>query len=343
MILYRRLSGYVWRRTFLLVVTLIAGVFGSQPGYGETLPAMRIGLLLSGFEPHYKDAEREFMTGMKELGYVEGQNLFVERRYAHLQPKRMASLAGELADLKLDAIVTGCTGSTRAVQRATSSTPIVMASVADPVGQGFVKSISRSGTNVTGRSSQSRELLPKMLELFQIALPHAQQIAVLVNTRNTVHETLWSDALASAPLLNLKLVRIDIDGPADLGEALKRLAVVRAQGLLVLPDDPMAFNNREEIVTAANKLGLPSFYGYREFVESGGLMSYGEKFAESYRHTVGYIDKVVHGTSPSLLPIEQPTQFELVLNLTTAAALSLDLPKALLLRADTALRGDKRK
>jgi len=326
-----------WRHALLLCVTVIACALGPQEGHSETPAPMRVGMLLSGYQPNYQDAEREFLAGMKEMGYIEGKNLVVERRYAHLQQKRMSSLAGELAGLKLDAVITGCTGSTRAMQHATGLTPIIMASVADPVGEGFVKSISRSGTNVIGRSSQSRELLPKMLELFRIALPQAQEIAVLVNTRNTMHAKLWTDALATAPSLNLKLIRVEVNGPKDLEKALERLTTVHAQGLLVLPDDPMAFNHRDKIVAAADRLRLPSFYGYREFVESGGLMSYGEKFAESYRHTVGYIDKVVHGASPAQLPIEQPTQFELVLNLATAARLGLDLPKTLLLRADLSI------
>lgn len=299
---------------------------------------VRVGVLLSGFEPHYVDAEREFVAGMRELGYVEGENLHIERRYAHLQPDRMAESARQFAAMGLDAIVTGCTGSTRAVQRATAITPIVMASVADPVGQGFARGLARSDTNVTGRSSQSRALMPKMLELFQLAAPNARRIAVLVNLPNTVHETLWSDLLAAAGPKGLDLVRLEIRGPADLDAGLERLGGLRAHALIVLPDDPMALNHRARIVARANELRLPSFYGYREFVEAGGLASYGERFSASYGSTATFVDKVLRGASPARLPIEQPTRFEVAVNLKTAAAMGLELPKVLLLRADTMIR-----
>jgi len=314
-------------------VSVVCGTSAETP-----TKKIHVGILMGGFEPSYQQAEQEFLAGMSELGYVEGKNLVVERRYAHLQTGRMASGAKELAGMDLDAIVTGCTGSTRAAQRATSSIPIVMASVADPVGQGFVKSIAQSGTNVTGRSSQSRDLLPKMLEFFHTAVPQAGRVAVLINKRNPVHEALFTVTRGAAESMDIELLRLETQGPKDLDATLARLAEARAQGLIVLPDDPMAFNHRGKIVAAANKLGLPSVSGYREFVDDGGFMSYGEKCAESYRHTVTYIDKVVQGARPSELPIEQPTRFELVINLKTASALGVTVPKELLLRADQTIR-----
>jgi putative ABC transport system substrate-binding protein len=299
---------------------------------------VRVGLLLSGFPETYVHVDRAFLTGMRELGYVEGRNLVVERRYARLDPSSMRNVAAELANMNLDAIVAGCTGSTRAVQRATVKTPIVMASVADPVGQGFVKSLAQPGTNVTGRSSQSRELLPKMLELFSTAVPSARRIAVLVNVLNTAHETLWADAAKSAASLNISLVRVEVQGPSRLGTALETLVASGADALLVLPDDPMSHNLRAQIVAFANARGLPTFFGFREFVEVGGLMSYGEKFADNYRYTASYIDQVLRGAKPAELPIEQPTRFELVINLTTAAALGIKFPRQVLLRADAIVK-----
>jgi putative tryptophan/tyrosine transport system substrate-binding protein len=326
-------------KTLWVGIAVLLCSFGFSPSYGENPEkTVRVGLLLTGFELTYSQAESEFISGMREMGYVEGKNLLLERRYAHLQPERMAELAKELAAMKLDAVITGCTVSTRAMQRATIHTPIVMASVADPVEQGFVQSISRSGTNVTGRSSQSRELLPKMLELFHAAIPNVKHIAVLVHKRNTVHQSLWPAAVTSAKPLHLELHRLEVLGPAHLDAALESFDVSRVQGLLVLPDDPMSLNHRGKIIAFANKHGLPSLFGYREFVESGGFMSYGEKFAESYRHTARYVDKVVQGVNPSHLPIEQPTRFELVINLKTAATLGVIVPKALLLRADETIQ-----
>lgn len=304
-------------------------------GPGKTA---RVGMLLSGFEPSYAQAERAFLAGMREIGYEEGRNLVVERRYAHLEPERMRGAANELAQMKLDAVVTGCTGSTRAMQRATQATPIVMASVADPVGQGFVKRLARSDTNVTGRSSQSLDLLPKMLELFTTAVPTASRIAVLVNVLNTVHETLWAQTLAAAASHRINLVRVEVRGPAGLDAALETLAGSRADALLVLPDDPMTYNLRARIVEFAARARLPTFFGFREFVDAGGLMSYGEKFADTYRFTAPYVHQVVLGADPAELPIQQPTRFELVVNLKTAAALGIEFPRSVLLRADAAIR-----
>jgi putative ABC transport system substrate-binding protein len=299
---------------------------------------VRVGLLLSGFEPSYVQAERAFLAGMRDIGYEEGRNLVVERRYAHLEPDRMRSAAAELAQMKLDAIVTGCTGSTRAMQRATQATPIVMASVADPVGQGFVKRLARSETNVTGRSSQSLDLLPKMLELFTTAVPGATRIAVLVNVLNTVHETLWAQTMAASASRHIDLVRVDVRGPDGLDAAFETLTQSRAHALLVLPDDPMSYNLRARILAFASLRGLPTFFGFREFVDAGGLMSYGEKFADTYRHTAPYVQQVVRGANPAELPIEQPTRFELVINLRTAAALGIVFPQSVLLRADATIK-----
>ncbi len=329
------------RRLFIAIglATSLSGLTAS-PAMAAQPPerTVRVGLLLSGFAPSYVAVERAFLAGMRDVGLIEGSNLVVERRYAQLSPDRMRHAATELADLKLDAIVTGCTGSTRAVQRATAMTPIVMASVADPVGQGFVKSLSQPGTNVTGRSSQSRDLLPKMLELFVSAVPTARQIAVLVNVNNTVHEALWSDAQRAAAAAGIHLLRIDVRGPPDLDGALDKLAASTADALFVLPDDPMSHNLRARIVEFANGRRLPTFFGFREFVEAGGLMSYGEKFADTYRHTASYVDRIVRGARPGEMPIEQPTHFELVVNLDTAAALGIALPRPLLLRADATIR-----
>ena len=224
------------------------------------------------------------------------------------------------------------------MQRATQATPIVMASVADPVGQGFVKRLARSETNVTGRSSQSLDLLPKMLELFTTAVPGATRIAVLVNVLNTVHETLWAQTMAAAASRNVDLVRIDVRGPAGLDAALETLTAAGAHALLVLPDDPMTYNLRARIVEFASKAGLPTFFGFREFVDAGGLMSYGEKFADTYRFTAPYVHQVVRGANPAELPIEQPTRFELVINLEAAAALGIVFPRSLLLRADATIK-----
>lgn len=328
------------RRSCLSVplLALFGVTLASKAEQAATTRPIKVGLLVAGFESNYAEVERALLAGFREAGYVEGKNLLLERRYGHLQPSQISQSAQELAGLGLDAIVTGCTGTTRAAQRATATIPIVMASVADPVGQGFVSSLARPGHNVTGRSSQSRVLIPKMLELFVAAAPSAKTIAVLANTLNPVHEPLWRDVLAAAQTVPVKLVRLDVDGPADLAHALAGIAGTHADALFVLPDDPMFLNLRSRIVDAANALAMPSFFSASDFVEAGGLLSYGERFADTYGYAAPFVDKLARGAKAAELPIEQPTQFELVINLRTAAALGLTIPRSLLLRANTTLK-----
>ena len=300
---------------------------------------LRVAILLAGFESVYVDPGESFVAGLRELGYVEGKNLTVDRRYGNLRGDELPAIARELVALRPDVIVTGCTGSTRAAMQATQQIPIVMASVADPVGQGFVQSLRRPGNNVTGRSSQSRDLVPKLLELLHSAVPAARRIAVFVNTINTAHEALWSDVGAAARLLGVTPVRAEVRGPAGLDAALDGLKQITADGLLVLPDDPMTFNLRQRLINAANQRGLPTMYGSREFVAEGGFMSYGESFQDSYRQVGAYVDKLARGLFKAAdLPIEQPTRFQLVVNLKTAATLGITLPRTILLRADELIR-----
>ena len=299
---------------------------------------LHVAILLSGFETHYGEVTESFLTGLRELGYVEGKNLTVERRYAKLRGDQMPSIARELAELRPDVIVTGCTGSTRAAMQATQTIPIVMASVADPVGQGFVRHLARPGTNVTGRSSQSRQLMPKMMELLHTVAPGAAQVAVLINLFNTAHEALWSDVQSAAAMRGVTPVRAEVRGPSDLASALARLERASAGSLIVLPDDPMTTNSRRQVIDAANGLKLPAIYGLREFAAEGGLMSYGESFSESYRRVGTYVDKLARGARATDLPIEQPTHFQLVVNLKTAGLLGVNPPRTLLLRADELIR-----
>jgi putative ABC transport system substrate-binding protein len=301
---------------------------------------LRVAILFSGFEPIYAAPGESFIAGLRGLGYVEGKNLTVDRRYAQLRGDQLLAILRELVALRPDVIVTGCTGTARAAMKATQQIPIVMASVADPVGQGFVRTLARPGTNVTGRSSQSRELMPKMLELLHAAVPGSKRIAVFVNTSNSVHESLWSDVEAAARLLRLSVipVRAEVHSPADLDSALDGLKKITADGLLVLPDDPHTFNMRRRVIDAANERRMPALYGPREFVAEGGFMSYGESFPDSYRQVGTYIDKLARGAKAAELPIEQPTRFQLVVNLKTAGILGVAPPRTLLLRADELIR-----
>ena len=284
--------------------------------------------------------EQAFLDGMRDRGYVEGKNLVVERRFAECSQERLREGASELAALKLDAIVATCSPSTNAMKQATatSGTPIVMANVSDPVGQGLIASLARPGGNITGRSSQADETLPKMLELFSAVLPKAARVAVLHNTRNPVHPRLLRGLLQAGKGLDMTLVRIDVAGSKDFPAAFDTIAREGLGALLVLPDDNMTMNWRVQLVELATAHRIPTMYGVREFVAEGGLMSYGENYAVSYRRTAGYVEKVLAGAKPADLPVEQPTQFEFVVNLKTAKALGITIPQSLLVKADEVIR-----
>jgi putative ABC transport system substrate-binding protein len=319
----------------VLLGTLAIVIFGASPAFSQqSSKPVRVGVLMSGFEPFYAAHDRGLVAGFRDHGYVEGKNLIIERRYGHLDGKRYSVLAQELAGMNLDAIVTVCTGTTRAAKGATNSTPIVMLSVPDPVGQGFAASLARPGANVTGRSSQHFELVPKILQLFHEAMPKAGRIAVLVNAPNPLHQGAWAEALAAAQSLNVDLIRIEMQGAAGLDAALDSVAKSNANALFVLPDDPPTFNLRRRIIAFARERALPLLAPYREVVEDGALMSYGESYEDAAQGVALYLEKVVRGTSPAELPIMQPTRFELTVNQKVANELGITIPSSVLVRAD---------
>ena len=242
---------------------------------------------MSGFEPFYTATDRGLVAGLRDHGYIEGKNLIIERRYGHLDPKRYSVAAHELAGMNLDAIVTVCSGTTRAVKDATNSTPIVMLSVPDPVGQGLAASLAHPGTNVTGRSSQHFDLVPKMLQLFHEAVPKAGRIAVLVAAPNRLHQEAWAEALVAARSLNVDLIRIEMQEAAGLDAALDSVAKSNANALFVLPDSPPTFNLRRRIIAFARERALPLLAPYGEFVEDGALISYGESYEDAARGVAG--------------------------------------------------------
>lgn len=329
------------RRAFLIAASTAAAALAAWPARAQNAapsPA-RIGLLFLGSAEQRDEVDRNLLQGLSELGYVEGRNLVLERRYADSEPARLPGFAQEFAAKKFDAIVTTCTPSTRAARNATSSIPIVMVAVADPVGATFVKSLAQPGTNVTGRSSQSNDIVPKMLDLFARAVPKADPLAVLVNVNNSAQESLWRDAVQAAKALKLNLQRVEVRSAEnvrgqDLPAAFERMAQARAGGVFVLPDDPISMLNRVRIVALAQQYRLPALYGASEFPESGGLMSYGESIGDSARQSARHLDRLLKGASAATLPVEQPTRFELVFNLKTARALSVTIPKDMLVLAD---------
>jgi putative ABC transport system substrate-binding protein len=318
----------------LLVALLAVLIGGTAAAFAQSArKPIRIGLFVSGFPTEYAAHDQGIVAGLRSHGYVEGKNLTVERRYAQLQPERMASLAQEFARMDLHALVTVCTFSTKVALNATRTTPIIMLSVSDPVGLGVATSLPRPGGNVTGRSSLSRELIPKMMELFHEAVPTADRIAVLMNTHNPAHEPLWEDALRAAQRLNLTLVPIATALPAGFDAAMQSVLTMRAKALFILPDDPPTLHLRSRLADFAEQHALPLFGSYTAF-ETGALLSYGENVEVTARESVAYIDKIVHGANPAELPIEQPTRFELSVNMRVAKQLGITIPQSVLVRAN---------
>jgi putative ABC transport system substrate-binding protein len=266
---------HAYRRRFLLATgTLLAARFaGAQQSKDRTV---HIGILVGGSFAQRGHLEQALLEGLRDQSYVEGKNLVIERRYADGRNERTPDFARELAEMKLDAVVTTCTPSTRAARQASLSTPIVMAAVADPVGQRLIASLARPGANITGLSSQAEDILPKMMELFSSVLPNPATVAVFTQGKSDVHPRMWQLLGPIAQALRLKLVKIEIANAADVPSAFDRALRERANALLVLPDEPLFLSRRAAIVELAAKHRLPAFYGAREFVDDGGLMSYGE-------------------------------------------------------------------
>ena len=330
------------RRTALLLSSLLLSV----PAVALAQSAqkkVRVGILFGDAPmPHEEVALRE---GLRELGYVEGRNLIIERRYAEGRLQLVPGYARELASMNLDAVISTCTPTTRLAREAfgstPGSTPIIMAAVADPVGQQLISSLAKPGANVTGLASQAEDIMPKMLELFAGVLPRPTTVAVLVDSSSAVHPRMWQALGPIAQRLKIQLVKIEAGRkPADssLSAAFDAAVRQRATGILVLPDEPFFIAKRSDIVALAALHRLPAFYGLREYVDEGGLMSYGESMNTAYRALATYIGKVATGSNPADMPVSQPTQFELVINVKTAKALGMTLPQTILLSANEVIQ-----
>ena len=322
------------RRGFVALIgsALVAPLARAQPSAEKP---KRIGLLVQGSYASRGHLDRALVEALREQGYVEGRNLVIERRYADGGDRsRLRDFALELEGLKLDAVVTTCTPSTQSMKEQTSSTPIVMAVVTDPVGQRLIASFAKPGSNVTGTSSQVEDILPKMLEYFAAVLPRSAAVAVLADSRNPVHPRLWELTLKYGAAAGLGVTRYEIGRSNEIEGAIDAAARAGARGLFVLPDHPLFIDRRSEIVAALGRHRLPGFYWAREFVEAGGLMSYGENIAGGWRRATTYVARIMRGANPADLPVEQPTRFELVINMKTARALGLTIPQSVLIRAD---------
>jgi putative ABC transport system substrate-binding protein len=297
----------------------------------------RIGYL-GGTSPSANAARIEaFRQGLRELGYVEGRNMIIEWRHAEAKLDRLPALAAELVRLKVDILVTGGPPATRAAKEATVTIPVVMAFDDDPIGNGFVASLARPGGNITGLSSLAPELSGKQLELLKEILPKLSRVAVLgSSTRPGTAQTLKETELA-AGVFGVKVLYLDLISPKDIETGFREAREGRADAMLIL-SSPIFSSQRTQFVDLAAKSRIPATYSTTEFVEDGGLMSYGVNTSGLYRRAGAYVDKILKGTKPADLPVEQPKKFEFIINLKAAKQIGLTIPPNVLARADRVIR-----
>ena len=321
------------RRAFIGSLTggLLAAPLAAEAQ--QAAKVARIGVLHPGAPATSAHFAAAFDQGLRKHGYREGRNIVVERRFAEAKAERISEIAAALVRLKVDVIVTSTDAGIAAVKQQTQTIPIVMANSTDPVATGFVASLARPGGNVTGLSSISPALSAKRLELLKEAVPGLSRVAIMwsPDVRGSVLD--YKETESAARSLRLQLQSVEVSHPDDFDRAFSAFTTARAEALTVA-SFPVAFRNRSQLASLAQKSRLPSMYGLREFVDAGGLMAYGPNYTEGWRRAATYVDRILKGAKPGDLPIEQPTKFELVINLKTAKALGLTIPPSLLQRAD---------
>jgi len=318
----------------ILVVILTLGILATPvpTEAQQSAKVPRIGWLsIASRTPAVSHLIEAFWQGLRELGYVEGQNIAIEYRFAEGRPERLPEFAAQLVALKVDIIVTPNPAGTQAAREATRTIPIVILGVADPVGSGLVASLSRPGGNITGLTSPV--MWGKRLELLKETVPKASRVAVLRNPTNPETADMSRDVGGAARALGVQLQVLDVRVPIELDSAFARMTRDRAGALLVTGDTLFTLH-REQIAVLAIKRRLPAISWAREFAEAGLLMAYGRSLPYEFRRAATYVDKILKGAKPADLPVEQPTKFELVVNLKTAKALGLTIPQSVLIRAD---------
>ncbi|HEV8342189.1 MAG TPA: ABC transporter substrate-binding protein [Candidatus Binatia bacterium] len=278
-----------------------------------------------------------FARELRALGYVEGKNIAIEYRYAEGKLDRLPALADELVRLKVDVLVTPATPATVAAKNATRTIPIIFYSGSDPVALGLVDSLARPGGNITGFTTIDAALAGKRLELLKETIPKLSRVAALWNPRDPISAQAWKESQLPARELGLQLHSMEVSS-ADKFEGAFKEAIKAGSAALALMASPVFFSNQKQIVDLMAKNRLPAIYGNGEFVASGGLMSYGVDEAEPYRRAAVFVDKILKGTKPADLPVEQPTKFELVINLKAAKQIGLTIPPNVLARADKVIK-----
>ena len=318
------------RRTFLALLpgSLLAAPLAAEAQQAGKVP--RVGVLFGSPASSWIEALRQ---GLREVGLVEGRTIVTEWRSAEGRYERLPGFATELVHLGVDVLIAHPTVAVQAARRATTTIPIVMPASADPVGAKLVESLARPGGNITGSTFISSEITGKRLELLKEILPHATTVVAMANPDNPATALQLTQAKAASATLGLRLRLIEVRAKTQLDTVFAVLVRDRADLLLVI-DDPMLGSKRVNIVKWVAMSGLPAMYGWRDWVDAGGLMSLGANVDEMFRQAGSYVDKILKGAKPADLPVEQPTKFELVINIKTAKTLALTIPPSLLARAD---------
>jgi putative tryptophan/tyrosine transport system substrate-binding protein len=294
----------------------------------------RVGFLAMPLRPAVLESSRygAFAQGMRELGYVEGDNLAIEYRFAEGETERLSNLVAELLELKPDVLVVAGTQAVGAAQEATTSIPIVMATTNDPIGSGFVQGLARPGGNITGLSNLSTDLSPKLMEMLRSIAPKLSRVAILVNPTNQSHAPVVASLRAAAQGVNLEIGTVEAATPQEIESAFTSMNQ-QNPGAVIVAADAFFIQQGRQIADLARKHRMPSVFSFREQVDAGGLMSYGQHLADNFRRAATYVDKIFKGAKPADLPVEQSTKLELVINLRTATALGLTIPPELLVLA----------
>jgi putative ABC transport system substrate-binding protein len=317
----------------LLPAAVLLVPLAGEAQHAATIP--RIGLLFptSLSDPRTPRFLEAFRQGLRELGYAEGQNIAIESRFAEGKWDQLPSLAAELVRLKVDVIVTYTTPATQAAKQATATIPIVVAAVIDPVAAGLVASLAHPGGNITGLSQMVPELVGKQLEVLKEVFPKISRVALLGNPANAGNAPQVRHAQTAAQALGMRLQFLEARGPSEIESAFAAMTTERAGAVIILIDSTLN-DHRTRIADLAARRRLPMVSGTIETVEAGGLMAYGPSVRDMFRRAAAHVDKILKGAKPADLPIEQPTKFDLVINLRTARALGLTIPRSVLLRAD---------
>ena len=324
----------MWLSRFLVVLIVFALCSPAEAQQAKKVP--RIGYLSATSASFISSRVEALRQGLRELGYVEGKNIVIEQRYAEGKPDRLSALVAELVRLKVDVIVSAGPLTTRAAKEATTTVPVVFVQDSDPVGSGFVASLARPGGNITGLSTLAPELTGKQLELLKEIVPRLARVAVFGSSTPGTLQRLREAELA-AGAIGVKVQYLDIQDPKDIETVFRAANKGHADAILVF-GGAVLISHRTQVIELAVKNRLPATYNVQEFVEDGGLMSYSASFYDLSRRSATYVDKILKGTKPADLPVEQPIKFEFIVNLQAAKQIGLTIPPNVLARADKVLK-----